>query len=142
MDGYLIQHYLHSSTVSPSKVACTDGRNSITYAELVDRSSRLATLLTQLGVRRRDRVAVCLRRSVDFLPAVLGILQADAVYVPFDPKSPPERWRKIVDDCSPTALLCDSQTILPLAAAVKSSIPRIFSNPAVSCPLPVPRLQL
>lgn len=135
MDGNLIQHYLHSSTVSPSKVACTDGRSSITYAELVDRSSRLATLLTQLGVRRRDRVAVCLRRSVDFLPAVLGILQADAVYVPFDPKSPPERWRKIVDDCSPTALLCDSQTILPLAAAVKQSIPRIFLEPRCELPL-------
>jgi amino acid adenylation domain-containing protein len=135
MDGNLVQHYLHTSSVPPSKVACTDGRRSITYAELRDRSSRLATLLKQHGVRRQDRVAVCLRRSVDFLPALLGILQADAVYVPFDPKSPPERWRKIVADCSPTALLCDSQTILPLAEAVQGSIPRIFLAPRCELPL-------
>ncbi len=135
MDGNLVQHYLHPSPVSPAKVACTDGRRSITYAELVDRSSRLATLLAQYGVRRQDRVAVCLRRSIDFLPAILGILKADAVYVPFDPKSPPERWRKIVADCEPTALLCDSQTILPLAAAVKASIPRIFLAPRCELPL-------
>ena len=135
MDGNLVQHYLHSSSVPPTKVACTDGRRSISYAELRDRSSRLATLLKQHGVRRQDRVAVCLRRSIDFLPAILGVLQADAVYVPFDPKSPPERWRKIVADCSPTALLCDSQTILPLADAVQQSISRIFLGPRCDLPL-------
>jgi amino acid adenylation domain-containing protein len=135
MDGNLVQHYLHSLSVSPDKVACTDGRRSITYSELADRSSRLASLLRQYGVRPQDRVAVCLSRSVDFLPAILGILQADAAYVPFDPKSPQERWRKIVDDCAPTALLCDRQTILPLVSAVKSSIPRIFLGPRCELPL-------
>lgn len=135
MDGNLVQDYLHPSPALPTKVACTDGRRSITYAELADRSSRLASLLRQYGVRRQHRVAVCLGRSVDFLPAILGVLQADAVYVPFDPKSPPERWRKIVNDCAPTALLCDSQTILPLAAAVDPCIPRIFLESRFDLPL-------
>lgn len=135
MDGNLVQEYLHSSPVSPAKVACTDGRRTITYGELEDRSSRLASLLIQHGVRPQDRVAVCLQRSVDFPLAILGILKADAVYVPFDPKSPRERWRKIVDDCKPTVLLCDTQTILPLTEAIKETIPRIFLSP--SCELPL-----
>ncbi|APG26933.1 hypothetical protein A7E78_03235 [Syntrophotalea acetylenivorans] len=135
MDGNLVQHYLHHSPVSPAKVACTDGRRSITYAEVADLSNRLATLLKQYGVRRQDRVALCLNRSASFLPAVLGILKADAVYVPLDPNSPPERWQKIVADCAPTAILCDSQTILPLAETVKASIPRIFFAPRCELPL-------
>ncbi|MEZ4485643.1 MAG: amino acid adenylation domain-containing protein [Syntrophotaleaceae bacterium] len=129
MNGRLVQHYLEPFTVAPDKVACTDGRQAITYGALADRSSRLANLLIHHGVQRQDRVAVCLGRSTDFLPAILGVLKADAVYVPLDPKSPPERWRQIITDCSPTAILCDCQTILPLGGAVNPSIPCIVLAP-------------
>ncbi|MRR55344.1 MAG: amino acid adenylation domain-containing protein [Deltaproteobacteria bacterium] len=126
MDGYLVQHYLDPLPAPPEKVACTDGRKAITYGYLADFSSRLATILSQVGVRRKDRVALCLHRTPDFLPAILGILKADAAYVPLDPKSPPERWQQIVGDCAPAAILCDGQTFVPLAGAVKAGIPRIL----------------
>lgn len=125
MDGHLVQHYLDSLPAPAAKVACTDGRRAITYGDLADFSGRLATILFQVGVRRKDRVVLCLHRSPDFLPAILGILKADAVYVPLDPKSPPERWQQIVSDCAPAAILCDCQTIILLAGAVTASIPRI-----------------
>jgi len=126
MNGSLVQHYLDTASVSPDKVACTDGNTDITYGGLTERSGRLATLLINSGVCRQDRVAICLSRSAEFLPAILGILRADAVYVPLDPKSPPERWRQILADCTPTALLCDSQTVLSLTNALNSPIPMIL----------------
>lgn len=126
MDSHLVQHYLDPLPAAPAKVACTDGRKTITYGDLADFSGRLATILFQVGVRRKDRVALCLHRSPDFLPAILGILKADAVYVPLDPKSPTERWQQIVNDCAPAAILCDSQTIVPLTAAVTAGTPLIL----------------
>ncbi len=133
MGGYLVQHYLESVAAPADKVACTDGRETITYGELEDFSGRLASLLIRCGVRRQDRVAVCTQRSVYFLPAILGVLKADAVYVPFDPKSPTERWQKIVTDCAPTVLLCDGQTVAPLTA-INPEIPRICLAPRDKLP--------
>ena len=123
-DSGLLQDYLAAAGAPPDKVAVTDGRTALSWGEVAARSDRLARLLTAAGVGRGDRVVVCLRRSPEFLPAILGILQAGAAYVPLDPKSPPERWRRIVADCAPRLLLGDSHTLQPLAT-VAGTIPTV-----------------
>ncbi|WP_225071402.1 amino acid adenylation domain-containing protein [Desulfuromonas sp. CSMB_57] len=119
MADQLVQQYLDESLASEDKVACTDGRKSHTYGQLTHFSNRLAALLRQWGVGRQDRVLLFMRRTADFIPAILGVLKADAVYVPVDPKSPPERWSQIVDDCSPAVVLSDG----PSANSLKSALP-------------------
>ena len=123
-DSGLLQDYLAAAGAPPDKVAVTDGRTALSWGELAARSDRLARFLAAAGVGRGDRVVVCLRRSPEFLPAILGILQAGAAYVPLDPKSPPERWRRIVADCAPRLLLGDSHTLQPLAT-VAGAIPTV-----------------
>lgn len=122
--GYLAQSYLDDSArrfpARPS-VAC-NGR-SITYGRLFRKANRLANCLKAEGVSRQDRVGIVLNRSIDFIEAVMGVLKADAVYVPIDPKSPPERWRRIVADCRPSALICNAKTARMLDAAISGSGP-------------------
>ncbi len=43
------------------------------------------------GVRRGDRVVLCVERSVEVVVGMLGILEAGAAYVPVDPAYPRER---------------------------------------------------
>ena len=55
---------------------------AVTFAELADRSSRLANAFEALGVSRGDRVAVCLGQSEEAAVAHLAIQRLGAVAVP------------------------------------------------------------
>ena len=56
--------------------------HDLTFAELRDRSARLATALAELGVRAGDRVATLMGKSAELVVAMLAILRLGAVYVP------------------------------------------------------------
>ncbi|MDG5467428.1 amino acid adenylation domain-containing protein [Deltaproteobacteria bacterium IMCC39524] len=110
MKTLLVQQYLDLATCEKqSNVAVTDGRTTLSYRDLELYSNRLANGLIACGVKRQDRVAFCLNRSVEVLVVILGILKADAIYVPIDCKAPLDRWQDILADCSPTAVVCDSR---------------------------------
>ena len=57
------------------------------------------------GVRRGDRVALCLPRTPETLQLVFGILAAGAVYVPLQFNGPPDRLRRILRSLSPCVLV-------------------------------------
>ncbi|WP_369265887.1 amino acid adenylation domain-containing protein [Streptomyces harbinensis] len=90
---------------NPAAVAVVSGETELTYAELAERSDRLAGHLRQHGVRPESRVAVLLPRSVDYVVAVLAVVKAGGVYVPVDPEYPPERRRYLLADARPVVVL-------------------------------------
>ncbi len=119
MKPLMVQHYLDAPTLqTPDKVAITDGSREIRYRELSAWSGRLARCLRASGVGHQDRVALILQRAPGSLVAMLGVLKAGAVYVPVDSKAPVERWKQILDDASPSLVLCDSRTLLPAREAM------------------------
>jgi amino acid adenylation domain-containing protein len=77
----------------------------MTYAELEERSSRLARLLADLGVERGDRVGLFLEKSLESLVGIYGVLKAGAAYVPLDPRAPRARIAYMVRDCGIRLLL-------------------------------------
>lgn len=120
MGNYLLQSYLDGACLAdPEKVALVDDQRSITYGQLHRDANRIAHCLTTHGVRRQDRVAICMKRSSQVIMAILGILKADAIYVPLDVKAPIERILKVVRDCRPSAIICDD-VALPILDAVKT----------------------
>jgi amino acid adenylation domain-containing protein len=122
--GYLVQSYLDESAHRfPSKTSVSCNGGSIDYLQLYRRSNRLANCLKDIGVQRQDRVCIILHRSILFSEAVLGVLKADAVYVPIDPKSPPERWRQIILDCAPSAVICNVKTSQALERLMEDILP-------------------
>lgn len=110
--AYLIQQYLDLTRQGdPSKKAVTCSGVDLSYGELYRSSNRLANALLANGVSRQDRVAILLERSVKSLIGILGALKADAIYVPVDLRSPVKRIEKILEDCSPSAIICDGETV-------------------------------
>ncbi|GAA3804735.1 hypothetical protein GCM10022226_25780 [Sphaerisporangium flaviroseum] len=83
---------------TPGAVAVVYGETSLTYAELDERSDRLARHLVGLGVRPDERVAICLEQSAELAVAVVGVLKAGGAYVPLDPEHPEERLAYAVAD--------------------------------------------
>ncbi|GES28793.1 non-ribosomal peptide synthetase [Streptomyces angustmyceticus] len=82
----------------PERVAVSDGRRHLTYAELDGAANRLAHRLIALGAGPEQLVALCSTRTVDLVVGVLGILKSGAGYLPLDPRYPLERLRATVTD--------------------------------------------
>ena len=78
---------------------------TITYGELHRRSSALAAALLDRGLPRGARVALWLRKSVESIVAVHGILKAGAAYVPIDPSAPLDRVGRVLSDCAVSAVV-------------------------------------
>ncbi|MGX1324739.1 amino acid adenylation domain-containing protein/non-ribosomal peptide synthase protein (TIGR01720 family) [Bradyrhizobium sp. USDA 377] len=74
------------------------GREQLTFADLEQRSNRVARALIAKGVAREIPVALWIERSPAFVVALLGVLKAGGAYVPLDPKWPLERIRRILTD--------------------------------------------
>ncbi|WP_374211152.1 amino acid adenylation domain-containing protein [Nocardia sp. CDC159] len=70
----------------------------LTYAELDERSTRLARLLIDRGIGPEDLVALGIPRSVESVVAVWAIAKTGAGFVPVDPNYPPERVAHMVAD--------------------------------------------
>ncbi|MCE6981566.1 amino acid adenylation domain-containing protein, partial [Pseudomonas frederiksbergensis] len=89
----------------PDTVAVVYGAQRLTYGELNRQANRLAHRLLALGVRPEDRVAICMRRSLETVVGLVAILKSGACYVPMDPSYPAERLAYMLKDSSPVALL-------------------------------------
>jgi amino acid adenylation domain-containing protein len=98
---------------TPDHVAVTEGVRSLTYAELEERSTRVAQALIARGVGPETRVGLYLERSTEIVIAVLGVLKAGGAYVPLDPADPPARLAYARED-SRFALLVDAELLREL----------------------------
>ncbi|MGJ6960823.1 amino acid adenylation domain-containing protein [Streptosporangium sp. G11] len=92
-----------------SRTAPAAGGGSLTYAELDERSTRIAALLrNRHGVGPDTRVGVFLEQSTDLAAAVIGVLKAGGAYVPLDPKQPRDRLAYMLADAGAVAVLTTS----------------------------------
>src|SRR4051794_7252356 len=73
-----------SAERTPEAVAVRLGPLELTYAELDDRSARLAALLHEKGIQQGDRVGVMLPNVLEFPISYYGVLRAGAVVVPMN----------------------------------------------------------
>ena len=89
------------------KVAFQDDKRAVTYGELEARTRRLAGHLAGLGVRRGDRVMICLRNSVETLESYLAILRAGAVGVPVNPASTAAELDYLLADSEAVVVITD-----------------------------------
>ncbi|WP_423194302.1 amino acid adenylation domain-containing protein [Cupriavidus sp. H18C2] len=137
-----LAHYrfeAHAAT-TPDAVALTADGQTLTYRELNRRANALAARLLARGVGPDVPVGVLAERSVEMVVALLGILKAGGVYVPFDPDYPADRLAYMVDD-SRVTLLLTRHAGLPQTAAcavpvIDLTAPALYdgdaANPAVN----------
>lgn len=93
----------------PLKIAIQHEDESINYAELEERSNKLANYLIEQGVTTGDIVGVYHHRNIDMVIGLLAILKTGAAYVPIDPLSPIERLKYIVKDTGLKVIITDLQ---------------------------------
>ncbi|MEO3784918.1 amino acid adenylation domain-containing protein [Actinocorallia sp. B10E7] len=91
----------------PDAVAIRHDGESITYAELDERSGRLAGHLADLGVGPETPVAMLLERGPQVLVSTLAVLKAGGYYVPIHHSYPAERRAWALRESGAPVLLID-----------------------------------
>lgn len=98
---------------TPEAPAVVFEKQTLSYGELNQRADQLADLLRAKGVNPGDRIALCLKPSLDRIVNILAVLKVGAVYVPLDPAYPVERLKYCLEDTKPKFLLTQRSVILP-----------------------------
>lgn len=106
---------LHHIISTPTAIAAVDHSTpepeSITYNELGTRAIRLAKLLKNAGVRPGDRVPLVVRRGIDMIVGIVGVLCCGAQYIPLDGNVvATEALRTVVQQSQSAAILCLKST--------------------------------
>jgi len=81
----LSDNLLRTAERFPDRAAVRLDDTVLSYRSLRDATGRMATLLTERGVRPGDRVAVMLPNVPEFATVYFGVLRAGGVVVPMNP---------------------------------------------------------
>jgi natural product biosynthesis luciferase-like monooxygenase protein/amino acid adenylation domain-containing protein len=94
----------------PGDVAIIFQETRIGYAELNEKTNRLAHHLISLGAGPESIVALALPRSPQLLISLLAILKAGAAYLPLDLEYPNDRLEYMLADAAPDCIITDMAT--------------------------------
>ncbi len=97
-----LQGYLEAAVARhPDRTAIREASGAtISYRELGTLSDRVRDRLVASGVKPGDRVGIYLRKSIDTVASIFGVLESGAAYVPVDPSAPPARNAYIFANCA------------------------------------------
>ncbi|HYC00837.1 MAG TPA: long-chain fatty acid--CoA ligase [Candidatus Limnocylindrales bacterium] len=77
----------------------------LTFRELDDRCNRTANLLSDLGVRRGDRVALLMMNSVEFVESFFAVAKLGGIVVPLNWRLVPDELAFILGDSGAETLI-------------------------------------
>ncbi|MCP5104854.1 MAG: amino acid adenylation domain-containing protein, partial [bacterium] len=81
----------------------------MTYAELNEKSGRLAGLLQTKGVKPGIITGILMARSIEMTLGILGVLKAGAAYLPIAPDTPALRKKYMLTECRVEVLVTTRQ---------------------------------
>ncbi|MFJ2652079.1 amino acid adenylation domain-containing protein, partial [Streptomyces sp. NPDC087420] len=109
--GSLLELFGSHVGASPGVVAVRSGSEVLSYAELDERSDRLARFLVGVGVGREGVVGLCLPRGVDVVVGELAVWKAGGAFVPLDPEYPSDRLRYMIGNSGAGVVLATADTL-------------------------------
>src|SRR5438067_7819457 len=104
------------------KVAYIDDHGSYTYGDLIERVNRFANALIGLGLRREERVLLCLHDTIDFPTAFLGSIKAGIVPIAVNTLLTQADYEYMLSD-SRARVAVVSASLLPLFQPLLDKLP-------------------
>jgi amino acid adenylation domain-containing protein len=104
---------------SAEAVAVECKGQKLTYAELNRRANQLAHYLRRVGVGPEVPVGICMKRSLEMVIGLMGILKAGGAFVALDPRYPAERLKLMVEDSAIALLVTQSGLLEQLPGSAK-----------------------
>lgn len=105
----LAQHYKYRKGKTAIELIGDAERLQITYAQLARHVNRTAEYLLSLGVKRGDRVAAQLPKSLPFIYFHLAAMQVGAIFLPLNPAYPEAELRYFLEDSGASVFIADAK---------------------------------
>ncbi|MBC5763003.1 class I adenylate-forming enzyme family protein [Ramlibacter albus] len=105
----------------PLKTAFVQGTRTATWKQVDERSSRFASALADLGIRRGDAVAILSQERIEVYEHWFGCIKAGAMRVGINWRYSVREMQHILVDCRPKLLLVDAHC----AASVPALAPTL-----------------
>ncbi|OZB99111.1 non-ribosomal peptide synthetase [Paenibacillus sp. XY044] len=102
-----------ASTVAkfPERIAVTQDGKRMTYKELDRQSNRIANMLLSKGLQKGQFVPIFMKRSLETILCMLGVIKAGGAYIPLDPSHPDERNAYIIADTQTGMILTETDYV-------------------------------
>ena len=107
-----------------AKIGLVDGAKRFTYAQLLDRSLRLASALQALGLESGERVATLSFNCHPLLEAYYGVPMARMVLLPLNVRLSPEEQAFILRHSGSRTVLFDPE-FLPVVEQLRGELPHL-----------------
>ena len=106
------------------------GGRSLTWAGLENEVARIATGLGAHGIRAGQRVMVAVGNRIEFVTTYLGVLRAQVVAVPVNPRSTPGELARMIADSGSRMVVAD-ETALDAVRAALAELDADVARPVV-----------
>jgi fatty-acyl-CoA synthase len=101
--------FLRSCTRNPQKTAVVDGKYRYSYSELNDQCNRLASGLSERGIKKGDRVALLAKNCKEFVISYFALPKMGAVFVPLNHRCVARELEYMLSDCEAKALIFETE---------------------------------
>src|SRR5436305_7856897 len=118
---YLVDRHVREGRGGRTAILCGD--ESVTYAQVADRSSRLANGLRSLGVRREERVLLLLLDTPAFVYSFFGAQKIGAVPIPTNTLLKSQDYRYMLNDSRATIAVVSGALLPQLTAITRDELP-------------------
>jgi len=127
----LHKHFEKQAIEKANDTALVASDTTLTYAELNEKSNRIANALIKKGVKPKSNILIMLGRDSNLIASILGVLKAGCAFVPIDPEYPKERIKYIYENSQADYIICNenSQSSLDVDELLKEEN---ADNPNVS----------
>jgi fatty-acyl-CoA synthase len=112
------------ASLGPDRPCLTTGDDSMSYAEVVELSLRVAASLAGCGVSPGDKVAILSGNDPVAFSCVFGISRAAAVWCPINPRNEATEDRELLELFDCVALIFQS-SFAPLVLSIKAELPKL-----------------
>ena len=100
-------HFLdEAARLCPERACLIFQSETTTYREVAARTDRLAEALSSLGIRKGERVGICMPNCPEFVLAYFAILKAGAIVVAINPLYTPAEIIHQVNDAGLQTIFC------------------------------------
>lgn len=94
-----------------ARIALRFLRTTCSYGELTAYAGSIASYLSQLGVRRGDRILLAADNSLFWVACYLGIMQAGCVVVPIAPSSSGDDFKHVLETTE-ASIVCGQASVI------------------------------
>lgn len=128
--AFVYEAFRVCAKANPNAPALVTDDATLDYSALDQRSDAWAQQLINRELGPNDRIAIVMERSINAVIAIFATLKAGCAYVPIDPKNPPERLARLLEDCSASLVFTEDKHVSSLGDYARLAVTMDCEPPA------------